>query len=127
MTKRARCLLWAMVFVVAMAHGPGAWAAAPAAGALPPSMQRFGEPLSDEQLAELDGEWAHILWGGLYGGLGAAINYTIVYYDDGWDWYDFGRSTAIGAVSGAAAALFGGPFYSTVAGSLTGGLLDRWW
>lgn len=122
-----------LVLAVLFGSGPGAWAmemnhAGKGTVSAPvTTLHRYGQLVSDEQLEELDGEWAHIVIGGLYGGLGSAVSYTVTYYGNGFTWADLGRSTAIGAASGAVAAAFGSPLLSTFAGGLSAGLMERWW
>lgn len=123
----------ALVLVIVFGSVQGAWAMEIGPGGktsvvMPvTTLQRYGQLVPDERLEELDGEWAHIVLGGLYGGLGSAVSYTVAYYGNGFTWVDFGRSTAIGAASGAVAAAFGSPLLSTLAGGLSTGLMERWW
>src|SRR5690554_6541315 len=96
-----RAMVWLLVLSVLLGSGQGVWASSVQQLPLPTSWERYGQPVSDERLEELDGEWVHIALGGLYGGLGSAVNYTVVHYGDDWSWAGLGRSTAIGVVGGA--------------------------
>lgn len=142
MNARQRTMAWVMVVLLALAGTQAALAAPPAATGVHPAMNSpaisgwtpvpvhltaYGEPVSDELLDQLDGEWAQILIGGAYGALGGALNYTVATYGNDWNWQGFTSATVTGAVSGAVSSLFGSPLWSVTAGSVTGGLISRWW
>lgn len=93
----------------------------------PAYLEAYGEPVSDEVLAEVDGEWATFVIGGAYGALGGAVNYTVASYGNDWSWGGLAGATVSGAVGGAVGSLFGSSFLSVTAGSISGGLISRWW
>lgn len=108
--RRNVSLLIVLVLVVALA-APSTFAHSSTAASPDAQLDWFAfegiEVLSDEELAEVEGEFKHIAAAAVVTGSLSTINYLITTDKDDWTWKDAGRTFLGGAVTGAIGAAIG--------------------